>query len=78
MTSNKFTPFHTHQMIIYVLIFIILLIASAWMYQTSFVERVSESEYTPATKEDIELIYGQTVEIHEDQKATIESIYGNQ
>lgn len=78
MNFKSLTPLYMYQLIILTLIFIVLLVITSWIYSIELRESMRESAPPPATKEDIERIYGQTVEISESDKARIEAIYGNE
>ena len=76
MNSKKLTPYHLTQLAVLIILFVIFLLLAAWTYSTYFVAQHTQ-ESKPATKEDIEKIYGTTVEVEESDKTTIEGIYGN-
>jgi hypothetical protein len=64
-------------MVIYVLVFIIALVAAAWIYNIEMREEMNgggAERYV--TQEEVEAVYGKKVELSEESKASIESIYG--
>jgi cbb3-type cytochrome oxidase subunit 3 len=77
MNSNKLTPHHLYQLAIFGLLFVVVLIATAWIYNTQYRERMNNEEKPFVTKEETEAIYGKKVDIDASSKAKIESIYGN-
>ncbi len=79
MNSSNPTSPHIYQLIMLIMLFIVLLVAAAWMYNMQISKVMMEEEQpTPVTKEDLEKIYGQEgVKMSTGEKATIESIYGN-
>lgn len=75
MNSKNITPFHTHQFIIFVLIFIIVLVATAWIYNYE-VKNYMDDAHTG--EQSAEEIYGSKVRLTEKDVSGLEAIYGNQ
>lgn len=70
------SPLHNHHALIYVLIFIILLVSMAWMYNIQ-VSEVMQEKVKRIDRQKIETIYSSNqVKLSEEQRLKIESIYG--
>lgn len=65
-----------YQLAISIILFVILIVAAVLVYKNYYQpEQVDMPR--PATKEEIEVIYGATIDISDSDKKTLESIYGN-
>jgi hypothetical protein len=76
MKSNKLTPHHVSQLAILIILFVIVIVAAAWVYKKQ-IYTIIEQNRKPVTKQEIEKVYGEKINLSDESKIKIESIYGN-
>ncbi|MEN9647507.1 MAG: hypothetical protein RLY57_311 [Candidatus Parcubacteria bacterium] len=77
MNSNTLNPHHRLQLALIIIAFVVVLVASALIYNYQMGKHITTTKEPPVTKESMERTYGTPVPLTEQDKKKIESIYGN-